>query len=327
MRHRRLASLIGIVVLVAILCSCSANASLPANGTSSLPTDYSSSVKVVVTRDFGKQILVEQTVIIGEDTTAMDALRQIAKVNTKYGGGFVSAINGIGSEYEGSSNSKKDWFFYINGISSIVGANDYVLRGGDIEHWDFRDWSYHEFVPAIVGDFPQPFLSGFQGKVRPTIIIYHRGLKEYAQSLAGRLSELGVKEISVQGYDQLTQGDQEHCNLILLGTKDNELISELNDIYTRLGFYAYFSQEKLVALNSKGEVASEYGAGSGLIQATQNPWNPKGVGASENVVWVVSGSDEAGVESAARALIDHQADFKYAHAVVIAEGKVIKLPQ
>ena len=81
-----------------------------------------------------------------------------------------------------------------------------------------------------------------------------------------------------------------------------------------------------MALNSKGEVASEYGAGSVLIQATQNPWNPKGVGASENVVWVVSGSDEAGVESAARALIDHQADFKYAHAVVIAGGKVIKLP-
>lgn len=326
MRSRQIASLIAVVLLLVLSCSCLSSASPSVGNSNPSPIDHNPSVKVVVTSDFGKVVLLDKTVEIEENTTALDALRQVAEVETKYGGGFVRAINGISSEYEESSNSKKDWFFYINGISSIVGANDYVLRGGDIEHWDFRDWSYHEFVPAIVGNFPQPFLSGFQGKVRPTIIIYHRGLKEYAQSLAGRLSELGVKEISVQGYDQLTQGDQEHCNLILLGTKDNELISELNDIYTRLGFYAYFSQEKLVALNSKGEVASEYGAGSGLIQATQNPWNPKGVGASENVVWVVSGSDEAGVESAARALIDHQADFKYAHAVVIAGGKVIKLP-
>ncbi|GAI85551.1 unnamed protein product, partial [marine sediment metagenome] len=35
-----------------------------------------------------------------------------------------------------------------------------------------------------------------------------------------------------------------------------------------------------------------------LIQATQNPWNPKGIGACENVVWLVSGTDEAGVKDA-----------------------------
>jgi hypothetical protein len=320
MRQIRLAVLTVIVLLGVLVSGCAANPSSPTR--EPLPTDRNPLVRVVVTRDFGKEVLLEADIEIGQNISVLEALQQVAEVKTKYGGGFVSAINGVSSEYEGANRTKKDWLFYVNGTAAKVGANDYILEGGDIEHWDFRDWSYHQFVPAIIGDFPQPFLSG-----KPTIIVYDRGFEEYAQSLAETLGKLGGTEVSVQGYHQLTETDRRNSNLILLGTKDNELISELNDIYTRLGFYAYFGDEKLVTLDSKGEIAGEDSAGSGLIQATQNPWNPKGVGAGENVVWVVSGIDETGVKRAVEALINRQADFKYAYALVIARGKVIKLPR
>ena len=325
MRYRKLTGLIGMLLLAALLCGCSDQAPLPAGGSNPVPANGNASVTVAVTRDSGKVILLEETVAIEEGSTALDALHQVAEVRTKYGGGFVDAINGISSEYEGGKQ-KKDWLFYINGISPSIGADDYIIRDGNIEHWDFRDWSYQQYIPAIIGDFPQPFLGGYRGEVWPTVIVHDAGLEEYARALAERLHELGVAEVAAWEYSQLSQAEKEKDNLIMLGTKDNELIAELNAAHKKLGFYAYFNEDKLVVLNAQGEVAAGYGAGSGLIQATQNPWHPKGVGTGENVVWMVSGVDEAGVRNAADTLLNGYADLKYAYAVAVAEGMVIRVP-
>ena len=85
MRYRKLASLIGIGVLIALLCSCTASTSLLTNESSLPPADHSSSAKVVVTSDFGKEIFIEEIIVISENTTALDALQQVAGVETKYG--------------------------------------------------------------------------------------------------------------------------------------------------------------------------------------------------------------------------------------------------
>ena len=76
----------------------------------------------------------------------------------------------------------------------------------------------------------------------------------------------------------------------------------------------------------EGELAAEYGTGTGLIQATQSPWNPSGIGICQNVVWMVSGLDETGVESAVETLVKHQKDFEYAYAIVVAAGEIIRVP-
>ncbi len=318
MAHGKLASLLGTLLLVTLLCACA--------GETPVPAGSGTTVTVVVTRDSGRAVLLEETVRIEESSTALDALQQVAEVRTRYGGGFVDAINGISSQYGGGNRQKKDWLFYINGISASIGANDYILQEGDIEHWDFRDWSYQQYVPAIIGDFPQPFLSGYRGRLKPTTIAHDAGLEEYARALAERLRGLGVAEVSIRAYSQLSRAEQEQTNLILLGTTDNELIAELNNDHHRLGFYAYLDGGRLVVLNAGGEVAAEYGAGSGLIQATQNPWHPKGIGTGESVVWMVSGSDEAGVRNAADALLNGYAGMQYAYAVAVAGGRVIRVP-
>lgn len=312
-----------ICLLVTGLCSCSSFH--PPQPPPSSTTDIAK-VRVVATRDFGHELLFDEVVEIEDDTSAMDALDQVADLETAYGGEFVDSINGISSGYKGNNKEKKDWFFYINGICSNAGAGKYILRHGDVEHWDFRDWSYLHFVPTIIGDFPQPFVSGGKGKARKTIVVYEDWLEESVQSLPAKLNDLGIKEVSVQSYSQLSEDSMSQYNLILLASKDNELISNLNNAHNKLGFYAYFHQGRLVILNAGGNVAREYSRNCGIIQATQNPWNPKGTAAGENVVWIISGTDEAGVKSAIDALMNHQANLKYAHSVIITNGEIIKVP-
>jgi hypothetical protein len=119
-----------------------------------------------VTRDEGRTVLVVKRVPAGE--TAMQALDRSAKIGTRYGGRFVEAIDGL----SGSVSSRHDWFYFVNGIEGTRGAVDYRLRNGDVEWWDYRDWGrVGQSVPVVVGAFPEPFLHGYGGKVRPAVVV------------------------------------------------------------------------------------------------------------------------------------------------------------
>jgi len=317
LKKLRLSIVVGLLVVV--LCGCSAQISSPERHIEPAGTGVAiSKATVVVTKDFGKEVLLKQTTGIEPGTTAMDALQMVAS--------FVSTISGVSSEYWSANRSKKDWFFYINGISANTGALDYVLYPGDIEHWDFHNWGFHQFVPAIIGDFPEPFLHGYGGVAYPTIIAYQDGWGKDAEQIAYRLSQLGVASVSTASINELQADEKESSNLILLGTIDCQLIEELNQIWSKLGFYVHFQDNNLQVFTPKGDLAAEYRAGAGVIQATQSTWNPKGIGVCENVVWVVSGLDKAGVKNAVDALVTHHNNFKYACSVVIAGGEIIKVP-
>jgi hypothetical protein len=119
-----------------------------------------------VTRDEGRTVLLVKRV--PADETAMQALDRTAKIDTRYGGRFVQAINGL----SGSVSSRHDWFYFVNGIEGTRGAVDYRLRNGDVEWWDYRDWGrVGQSVPVVVGAFPEPFVHGYGGKVRPAVVV------------------------------------------------------------------------------------------------------------------------------------------------------------
>lgn len=315
MKHRFPVILVALLLLASIL-GCSAESSDDQQRSSI-------TVGVVVTKSFGQELILEETIQVPAGASAMEALQQVADVDTAYGGGFVNAINGIRSK----RSAREDWLFYINGIAANRGAAAYRLSDGDIQHWDFRDWSFRFFIPAIIGDFPGSFLHGYRGQVRPTVIAYADGLSQDAEALKDRLIGLGVENVFTQDTSALTENDKQHSNLILLGTKDSALVSELNRIWDRMGFFVRFDDDVMVVHDAEGEASARYGAASGVIQATQSPWNPKGIGASENVVWMVSGTDEAGVRSAVDALINRHDEFRYAFAIVVANGEIIKVPR
>ena len=118
-----------------------------------------------MTRDRGAEVLVTTAVPTG--VTAMQALRSAADVDTSYGGRFVRTIEGVA----GDADSKRDWFFFVNGIEADRGAAEYRLRPGDVLWWDYRSWAGEDMrEPVVVGAFPEPFLHGYDGKLRRAVV-------------------------------------------------------------------------------------------------------------------------------------------------------------
>jgi len=311
----------GILLLLGavILCGCSTQ---PGQGSGGNIT-----VRVVSTRDLGGSLMFDETIDVPQGTSAMDALKLVSEVETAYGGGFINAIDGIRSAYTGGGDEKGDWFICANGILSNAGALDYTLHDGDILHCDFHQWSFRTFIPAIIGDFPEPFLHGYEGEVRPTVIAYEDRFEDMASELESMLAGLGVADVTIQRAGDLEGSTKQHSNLVIIGTSDCDLISELNQAWNRLGFFVHFEDGLMVVYDSEGKVEGEYGAGCGVIQATQNPWNPRGIGVCENVAWMVSGTDDAGVASAVDAMINRYDGFHYAFAAAITDSEVIRVPQ
>ena len=123
--------------------------------------------KLWVTRDRGEHVLLVREVAAGQ--TAMEALRKVAKVETRYGGRYVQSINGLA----GSLTKQRDWLYFINGYEADRGAADYKLHSGDVEWWDYRSWEGRAIhVPVVVGAFPEPFLHGYDGKKRRAAVLF-----------------------------------------------------------------------------------------------------------------------------------------------------------
>ncbi|HEY5052522.1 MAG TPA: DUF4430 domain-containing protein, partial [Solirubrobacterales bacterium] len=86
--------------------------------------------QLTVTHEYGAEPVVDSSVgDLTESDTVMRALERNADITTRYGGGFVQSIEGVeGGQHDGDAY---DWFFYVNGVESTVGAADYPLHGGE----------------------------------------------------------------------------------------------------------------------------------------------------------------------------------------------------
>ncbi len=146
-----------------------------------------------VTRDRGAEVLVTTTVPTG--VTAMQALRSEADVDTSYGGRFVRSIEGVA----GDADSKRDWFYFVNGIEADRGAAEYRLRPGDVLWWDYRSWAGEDMrEPVVVGAFPEPFLHGYDGKPRRAVVRFQEEeMRGTALGLAHLIGAASVEHVGV----------------------------------------------------------------------------------------------------------------------------------
>lgn len=142
-----------------------------------------------ITRDRGTALVLETTVPAGQ--TLMRALRSRAKVETRYGGRFVEAIDGV----RGSLSARHDWFWFVNGLAGDTSAAEYRLRAGDVAWWDYRDWSADPELAVVVGAFPEPFLHGYHGHVRQVAVRYAPGLRPAAERIGRRLHAATVARL------------------------------------------------------------------------------------------------------------------------------------
>lgn len=276
-------------------------------------------VSLVVTRDFGRADLKGSPAGVAAPggETAMRALQRSFDVKTRYGGGFVQSIDGVAGGRRGGRPF--DWFYYVNGVEAPRGAASTELHRGDVVWWDHHDWGAANRIPAIVGAFPEPFDHGIDGERLPARIECAEGAEEACGMVQEKLGDVGA----IAGEAALATRGGEGLLRVVVG-----LWPEVRTDFTlRLiakgpgasGVYAVPSEDgrTIDVLDPRGQVVRTLGPGTGLIAASATENEPP--------VWMVTGTDEAGLEMAARSLTTDALRGKF--AVALRDDRPIPLPQ
>jgi hypothetical protein len=296
--------------------AAAALAALPGCGLGAGAERSGAGVDLRVTRDFGHQlVLAKNDLTIREDETVMRLLKRNADVETRFGGGFVQSIDGLsGRGPDGTS----DWFYYVNGIEADEGAADYEVSPGDVIQWDRRDWGETADVPAIVGAFPQPFLDGLGGKRFPVRVECQDSESAPCDEVKQTLRDA---DVPANGASLGAPGNQNVARVVVAdwATARQQPTARLIELGPRRsGVFARFTDggDTLELLGGDGQAIRDAGAGAGLVAALRPT--------DRELLWLVTGVDEAGVEAAAAAF--QARDLRDAFAVAVVDGKVSKLP-
>jgi hypothetical protein len=285
------------VALTALLAGCGLGSGKGTKG-----------VSVVVTRDFGVRTVGSARVAQTPGSeTVMRFLQRKFTVRTRYGGGFVQAIDGLSGGYE--SGRPLDWFYYVNGIEADKGAAATRLHAGDRVWWDRHDWGAARGVPAVVGSFPEPFRSGAGGKRLPTQIACTDDAGAACAEAKSRLAAVGVK-IASSAFG--TGGGTETLRVLVgpwSSLRADPVARRIEQGPGTSGVFATFADEgrRLRVLDDRGRGGAGLGAGGGLVAATRLR--------EQQPTWVVTGTDAAGTLAAARALREDSLRNRFALAV------------
>jgi hypothetical protein len=299
----------GTAVALALLL-----AALVAAGCGLGPGDEVKHAELTVTREYGTvPVLHRQLGDLTESDTVMRALERNADIATRYGGGFVQSIEGV--EAQESVGSSLDWFFYVNGVESTIGAADYVLHGGESIWWDYRNWQAAMRVPAVVGSWPQPFVGGYDGKQRP-VAVECLGGGSACEEVEERLAEVGV---------EVAAGSPSGAIRVLVGpwvrVRQDPAAAQVEDGPQVSGVFADFRREgsdayHLDGLDEEGNLKFYFGADAGLLAATRYHEEPP--------VWLITGETIRGVSIAAGHL--DAPDLRDHYAVIFEGEKATRLP-
>ena len=292
----------GSAVAIVLLC-----AALAAAGCGLGPGADVGDVRLTVTREFGAVPVLERSLAARESDTVMRLLEGAADVETRYGGGYVHAIDGVAEEQRGGD--PYDWFFYVDGVESQIGAAEVELDGDERIWWDYRNWSATNHVPAVVGSWPAPFADG-----RKSVSVECEG---------GGTSCEEVREALESEGAVLASGEPEKAIRVLVGTwerlRGDPTARLIEEGPAESGVFADFSSEgmlELVGLDEDGESVESFPPDTGLVAATSRYGGLP--------VWVVTGATPAAVRAAAEALdAEHLRDH---YAVAIENGISTPLP-
>lgn len=305
MRGRR--SAVAVLLAGLALGGCSVGTGAP-----------STSLRLLVTENFGARTVDDlDAPKSSSKDTVMRLLERNEKVATKYGGGFVQAIDGKAG---GRENGRPiDWFFYVNGVESEKGAASVKLRPSDRVWWDRHDWGATQSIPAVVGSFPEPFLHGYDGERLPTRLECTEPRSKQCLDAGKRFGDVGV----VAGRGNLQGSTALETNRVIVGLwsriRADDTVQNLENGPKASGVYARPAKDgkSIAILDPQGHLARTLGPGSGLIAATRFDGG--------RPVWIITGTDPAGVAAAADALSEGNLGGKFALAISGGQGVDVPL--
>ena len=274
---------------------------------------------VTVTRDFGtREVGTGSANTLRGGETVMRQLQRGFEVDTRYGGGFVQAINGVAGGRRGGR--PVDWFFYVNGIEASEGAAARELAPGDDVWWDHHDWGATMRVPAVVGAFPEPFVSGLGGKKFAVRIGCAAGADDVCDEVEQRLTGRGRPGRRARGPRRLRRRGS------LCASRSGRWADLRKEPATRelekgpqaSGVFARPSAagDSIALLDPRGRVERRIGAGGGLVAATALR--------DEAPTWIITGTDAVGLAAAAAQLEPDALRNRF--AIAVEDGRAVPLP-
>ena len=202
---------------------------------------------------------------------------------------------------------------WINGVAAAV---DTTVHGGDRVWADTTPASTG--TPAVVGSFPEPFLHGIDGKRLPVRIECADARGPACRQVGDRLA--GYQIPAARGGLQTARAPETLRVLVGPWTalRLDPAANALEHGPRASGVYARIAPDgrTIAVLRADGRIARTLGAGSGLVAATKRP--------DERPVWVVTGTDAAGVASAARAFA--QGTLEHRFALAVSRDVAVALP-
>lgn len=219
--------------------------------------------------------------------TVMRVLERHHDVHTIDGGGFVTSIDGLAGRGPGSAPVA--WFYYLNGVEGTVGAAAVRVGAGDRIWWDRHWWGAAMDTPAVVGSFPAPLAGPAHRPVAVRCIqagaacaAVTRSLRAAGARTTGRALDARHVRVLVGPWSAIRGAAP--------------AVGRLGGPPAGSGVFVRFRSggRVLQTLDSRGRVVATGGPGTGLVAAVvDRPGAP---------IWVVTGTDAAGVLAAARRL-------------------------
>jgi hypothetical protein len=311
--------------MAALLCGCACAAALGSCGGSEADGGDGPAATLHVTREFGRDLLLaEERAPLPSRPTVLRLLRDHADVKTRYSGRTIKAIDSLHTrEEDDSGGHETSWALIVNGVEADVLPPEYRVYPGDVVQFDLRDWYATLGVRSTVGAFPETFTRGVFGKLFPVTVRCEKPASWACRHVERLLRRAGVP---IDGSDrprgELPPAGNPQRAEVLVGAwkrwRSNEWAARIDDGTRYSGVFARFSRDarSLRLFDWNAHHVRTEGAGTGLV-AAQRP-------TEEDLQWVITGVDDAGVERAARALGSNELRDAFA-AAVTADG-VQKLP-
>jgi hypothetical protein len=270
-----------------------------------------------VTRDHGAE-LIRQTrhPELEPGETVLELLQRDLAVGTGSGGSVTSIEGHAAGRRDGRPH---DWAYYVNGIRAAAPAAETRVNAGERIWWDLNGDVGGVEPPAVVGSFPEPFLSGVGGKRRPVRIDCSEGSARLCDEVTTRLDQAGVSAVARSALNGPAGSE---LLRIVVGPwpeiRRDPTVRPLERGLQDSGVFAQFRAggRRLALLDDRGRVVRTLGAGTGLVAALRFE--------GQQPAWVVTGTDAAGAAAAATALRDETLRRRF--AVAIVRGRPVALP-
>jgi hypothetical protein len=257
-----------------------------------------SAVQLLVTSEFGGTLVRRSGALKAhEGETVRSLLASLLPVRGGADGHPVASIGGLAAGGSGSEPGQpREWFYFVNGVQIEKAPSRREVHPGDHIWWDLHDASQTRVPRAVVGAYPQPFLDGTEGKRLPVRVECASVSAAPCTTVTESLRRVGVPAaVAAIG----SGGAPETLRVMvgpwvyLAGDLEAQSIAHgprESGVYVRIPA----SGGQLTLLDEQGRAVRSLSGDAGLVAAT--------TATKEAPVWVITGTDEAGVELAAGAL-------------------------